>query len=73
MDTVLELYETRLKPLPVIERLQLTQLLVSDLLKSAPRWTIDVSYEWSDEDLRDFTRATLTYAAQSLGEERDDV
>jgi hypothetical protein len=71
MDTVLELYETQLKPLSVVERLRLTQLLVSDLLKSAPRWTVDVSYQWSDEDLMDFTRATLVYAAQSFGEEED--
>ncbi|PKO22740.1 MAG: hypothetical protein CVU38_07875 [Chloroflexi bacterium HGW-Chloroflexi-1] len=73
MDTVLESYETRLKPLPIVERLQLAQLLMSDLVKSAPRWTIDVSYEWSDEDLMDFTRATFAHAAQSFGEEEDDV
>jgi hypothetical protein len=68
MDTVLELYETRLKPLPVVARLQLTQLLVSDLVRSAPRRTVDYSEEWSDEDLADFTRASLAYAAESFGE-----
>jgi hypothetical protein len=73
MDTVLELYRTRLKSLPVVERLRLAQLLMSDLAKSAPRWTIDYSEEWSDEDMRDATRASLAYAAQSFGEEPDDV
>jgi hypothetical protein len=73
MDTVLELYETHLKPLTVVERLQLAQLLVGDLVKSAPRWTIDFSEEWTDEDIRDATRASLAYAAQSFGEEPDDV
>ncbi len=72
MDTVLELYKTRLKPLPVVERLQLTQLLVNDLVKSAPRWTADFSYEWSDEDLADFTRASFAHAAESFGEEEED-
>ncbi len=72
MDTVLELYKTRLKPLPVVERLQLAQLLMSDLVKSAPRWTIDASYEWSDDDLADFTRASFAYAAVSFGEEDED-
>ncbi|MDQ1300191.1 MAG: hypothetical protein QG637_108, partial [Chloroflexota bacterium] len=47
--------------------LQLAQLLMSDLVKSAPRWTIDYSEEWSDEDMRDATRASLAYAAQSFG------
>jgi len=73
MDTVLELYETRLKPLSVVERLQLAQLLMSDLVKSAPRWSIDFSEEWSDEDMRDATRASLAYVAQSFGEQQDDV
>ncbi|OIO89227.1 MAG: hypothetical protein AUK03_14825 [Anaerolineae bacterium CG2_30_64_16] len=73
METVLELYETRLKPLPIVERLQLAQLLMSDLVKSASRWAIDYSEEWSDEDVRDATRASLAYAAQSFGEEPDDV
>jgi hypothetical protein len=52
--------------------LELTQLLVNDLLKSAPRWTVDFSYEWSDEDLADFTRASFAHAAESFGEEEDD-
>jgi len=43
METVLELYETRLKPLPIVERLHLAQLLMSDLLKSASRWALDYS------------------------------
>jgi hypothetical protein len=72
METVLELYTTHLKPLPVVERLQLAQLLMSDLVKSAPRWTTDVSYEWSDEDLADFTRASFAHAIESFGEEDED-
>ena len=68
MDTVLELYKTRLKPLPVVERLQLAQLLMSDLVKSAPRWTID----YSEDDLADFTRASFAHAAKSFGEEDED-
>jgi hypothetical protein len=73
MDAVLELYETRLKPLPVVERLQLAEMLVRDLIRSAPRWMVDYSEEWSDDDLADFTRASLAYAAESFGEEEDDV
>jgi hypothetical protein len=73
METVRELYETQLRSLPLAERLRLAQWIVNDLVKSAPRWTIDVSDAWSDEDLRDLTRATLTYAARSFGEEDNHV
>jgi len=59
--TVLEIYKSHIKTLPVADRLQLAQLIMDDLAESAPRWMVDVSDAWSEEDLRDLTCASLAY------------
>lgn len=61
MSLVKELYLHQVKPLPVIERLLLTRLIMDDLSESVSRWAVDSDDAWSDEDLSDLSRASLQY------------
>jgi hypothetical protein len=66
--TVAELYESEIKRLPVIDRLELAKLILSGIPSTS---IVDVSDEWTDEDLRDFSDATWQRVAD--GElDRDD-
>ncbi|MCD6555287.1 MAG: hypothetical protein J7M16_14910 [Anaerolineae bacterium] len=62
-----QIYETSVKKLPAIERLRLVKLVMDDLMSTPTTWIVDESDVWSEEDYADLTRASLTYAAQSLG------
>ena len=73
MDTTYEIYEKQIKPLPVTDRLQLARLIMDDLAESAPRWTVDVSDAWSQQDLYDLSRASLLYAAHALADSDEDA
>jgi hypothetical protein len=54
--TVSELYERSVKPLSEADRVELAKLILREV---APNALIDVSDDWSDEDLRDITQASL--------------
>lgn len=73
MDTIQAIYENQVKRLPVTERLELMRLIMEDLAQAAPRWVVDVSDIWSDEDLQDLNRASLAYASTTLMEGEDDA
>ncbi|MBC8447890.1 MAG: hypothetical protein H8D78_09085 [Chloroflexi bacterium] len=73
MMNVVEVYRNHVKTLPVVDRLQLARLIMDDLAESAPRWVVDVSDAWSEEDLRDLTWASFAYAAQQWGSEAGDA
>ena len=62
-----QVYETSVKKLPVIERLQLVKLVMDDLMSRPATWVVDESDVWNKEDYADLTRASLSYAAQSPG------
>jgi len=62
-----QVYETNVKKLPVIERLRLVKLVMDDLMSDSATWIVDENDAWSQEDYVDFSRASLAYAAQSLG------
>ena len=66
-----ELYQTFVQGMPILEKLQLARLILDDLMAAPQTWLVDESDVWSDEDLEDLTRYTLTYAAQSFGESDD--
>jgi hypothetical protein len=51
--TMKELYEQSIKSLPATERFQLATIILSDI---PPQAVVDYSDEWSEEDLKDFTR-----------------
>ena len=63
-----QLYETSVKRLSIVERLQLVKLVLDDLMRDPASWVIEESDAWSEEDLVDLTRASLAYAA-SIAEE----
>lgn len=64
-----EMYENTIKPMPAAERLRLATLILNDI---SPHAVVDYSEEWSDEDLRDFTKANRAYINKMLEEEEDD-
>jgi hypothetical protein len=59
--TVEELYNQVVRRLPVKERLQLAALILNGVIPAF----VEESEAWSEEDLRDLTRASLEYAAQA--------
>lgn len=65
----MQIYETGVKTLPVIERLRLVKLVLDDLMSRPATWIVDESDAWSEEDYADLARMSLTHAAQSLGEQ----
>ena len=67
MGKIQELYETRVRPMPPADRLLLAKLIIDDLAPSEK--PLDVSDDWSDDDLADLT----TYSAQQAGHPSDDV
>ena len=73
MGTVDEIFEKQIKPLSVVDQLQLVRLIMNDLAESAPRWVVDENDTWSDEDLHDVARASLHYGTQSLEGEDEHV
>lgn len=63
-----QIYETSIKNLPIIERLQLVKLVMDDLMANSTNWVVDESDVWSDEDYADLSRISLAYAANSSSE-----
>lgn len=71
MNAVNQLYQQQVKPLPMIDRLQLARLIMDDLSEFISRSNVDSDDAWSDEDLHDASRASLLYAAQIFDDEDD--
>ncbi len=67
---VSQCYEEIIKPMSQAERLQLASQILLDL---AHQPAIDDSDEWTEEDFRDFSRASLAYAAACYPEQEDLV
>ena len=63
--TVTEIYEQSIKPLPAAERLRLAKLILGAL---PPESVVDYSDEWSEEDCRDFSRASWRHVEGALKE-----
>jgi len=66
-ETSQELYQTYVREMPILERLQLVRLILDDLMATPQTWLVDESDVWSAEDIENLTRYTLAYATQSLG------
>ena len=73
MSAVDQLYEKQVKLLPVADRLQLLRLIMDELAESAPRWVVETSDAWSQEDLEDVSRASLLHMARVLEDEDENV
>ena len=71
MSAVSQLYQQQVKPLPMIDRIQLARLIMDDLSEFVSRSSVDFSDAWSDQDLYDATLASQRYVAQILDDEND--
>ena len=71
MSAVSQLYLQQVKPLPMIDRIQLARLIMDDLSEFVSRSSVDFSDAWSDQDLYDATLASQRYVAQILDDEND--
>ncbi len=67
-----EIYESTIRRLPAMDRLRIASLILDDLTASGGR-DLDVSDEWSDQDIADLNAASLKYAAQSVPFEDADA
>jgi hypothetical protein len=64
--TVNQLYEQTIKPLSPAERLRLATLILNGI---PPQSVVDYSDEWSEEDMRDMTKATWDHIDSALQDE----
>jgi hypothetical protein len=58
-----EIYEQTIKSLSTADRLRLAVMILTDI---PPQAIVDYRDEWSDEDYRDFSRATWMRLEQRL-------
>lgn len=63
MGKIQELYESRVKPMPPAERLQLARLILDDLAPSEK--PVDISDEWSDDDVADLSAFAAGHTTSS--------
>jgi hypothetical protein len=56
-----QLYDTSVKRLSIVERLQLVKLVLDDLMHDPASWVIEENDAWSADDLADLTQASLAY------------
>ncbi|HLJ55686.1 MAG TPA: hypothetical protein VKT77_11660 [Chthonomonadaceae bacterium] len=68
MTTVQELYETIVRARPTAERLQLAAMILNDI---APEAIVVASEQWSDEDVREFRKASSYYMLTQLEDAED--
>ena len=68
MGKIQDLYESRVRPMPPSERLQLARLILDDLAPSEK--PVDISDEWSDDDVADLSAFSAGNAARSTDEPR---
>lgn len=63
MGKIQDLYRDSVRPMLPSERLQLARMILNDLAPSDQ--PVDISDEWSDEDLADVAVASVRRAEQS--------
>ena len=63
--SVHEVYEQSIRGLPAADRLQLATLILNDI---SPKSILDEGDEWTEEDLRDFSRASWNHIERRLGD-----
>jgi hypothetical protein len=62
MGKIQDLYRSSVRPMLPAERLQLARLILDDLAPS--ELPVDISDEWSDDDLADAASASALHADQ---------
>jgi len=68
MGKIQDLYRTRVRPMLPAERLHLARLILDDLAPSDQ--AVDMSDEWTNDDLADAASASARHAGQSIKGDR---
>jgi len=68
MGKIQDLYEGSVRPMPPAERLQLARLILDDLAPAEK--PVDISDEWSDDDVADLSAYAADQATRSTDESR---
>jgi hypothetical protein len=71
MSVAQSVFETTVKNLPPFERLRLASMILDDLTRSGGK--IDYSDEWTEEDMRDFTAASMRRFEEQEQAESDNA
>jgi hypothetical protein len=61
-----QIYETSVKNLPAVERLQLVKLVMDDLMNDPTTWIVDENEARSEEDYANLARASLLSEHKTL-------
>lgn len=61
MGKIQELYDTRVRSMPPVDRLQLARLILDDLAP-APTAAVDVRDDWTNDDLSDLAAFAVQQA-----------
>lgn len=72
MNSLHQIYEEQVKKMTEAERLQLARMIMDDLADAALLGNIDDSDIWTDEDLRDASKAALHYPLRFPTRELND-
>jgi hypothetical protein len=67
-----EIYEASIRTLPAVERLRLASLILDDLA-AATRDGVDLSDEWSDDDVADLAAFSVKHADSSTSVRDNDA
>ncbi len=66
-----EIYEKTIRQLPAMDRLRLATMILDDLTESKGAG-LDISDEWSDEDIADLTAFAMKRADQTVSDEENN-
>lgn len=70
MPNAQEVYADNVRPLSPVERLRVAALILDELTQIKTSG-VDVSNEWSEEDIRDLTAFSLSHAATLYSAEEE--
>ena len=70
MITAQQVFETSVRILPASERLRLATLILDDLSATSAD-ALDYSDSWTEEDVRDLSAFSASYAASLYPEEKE--
>lgn len=70
--TLREIYDNSIRQLPAMDRLRLASLILEDLTAVEGK-ALDISDEWSDEDMRDLTAFSLQHGDEVAPYEEPDA
>jgi hypothetical protein len=68
MGKIQDIYDTRVRPMTPVERLQLAKLILDDLARS--EYAVDISDEWNEDDRAEVAAYSARQADRSAEDSR---